>query len=411
MLYHIYEMQHAALAPARIFAEEGRKLLRNPLNPAAYTPGGRVASAALDMFEQVTRRYGKPEFGLEETEIDGRPVAVEEQIEVRRPFGNLLHFARAAQRNDPRLLIVAPMSGHYATLLRGTVRAMLPDHDVYITDWQDARDVPLYEGRFDLDDYIDYVIGFLDHLGPNTHVMAVCQPSVPVLAAASLMADARHPARPASMVLMGGPIDTRANPTEVNTLAETMPLSWFRRNVTVAVPWPNKGFMRQVYPGFLQLAGFMSMNLDRHLAAHHDIFQHLVEGDGESAQEKQAFYDEYRSVMDLTAEFYLQTVKVVFQEHALPKGRMVSRGRKVDPGAITDTALLTIEGEHDDISGLGQTRAAHLLCRNLPKDKQEYYQQKDVGHYGIFNGRRWRENIAPKAKAFIREHDREGRGA
>ncbi|HJN21283.1 MAG TPA: polyhydroxyalkanoate depolymerase, partial [Alphaproteobacteria bacterium] len=359
-------------------------------------------------FEHTTRRYGKPHFDIASTMVDGREVAVEEDVVQRTEFCELRHFARngVAPGRHPRLLVVAPMSGHFATLLRGTVRAMAPDHEVYITDWIDAREVPLARGTFDLDDYIDTLIGFLEYLGPGTHVMAVCQPSVPVLAAVSLMAMDDHPCAPASMILMGGPIDTRVNPTKVNTYAESAPLAWFERNVIMRVPWPNRGAMRRVYPGFLQLAGFMSMNLERHMDAHHDIFCHLVQGDGESAQAKQAFYEEYRSVMDLTAEFYLQTVVTVFQEHALPKGEMVSRGRAIEPAAITKTALMTVEGEHDDISGVGQTRAAHSLCTGLMKTLRLHYEQKGVGHYGIFNGGCWRDEIAPRVKAFIAQQTR-----
>ncbi len=403
MLYHLYEMQRAALAPARFAADQTRALIRHPLNPVANLPATRALAAGLELFEHTTRRYGKPHFDIAETEIDGRKVAVEEVVVQRTDFCELRHFARqgVAPGTQPRLLLVAPMSGHFATLLRGTVRAMVPDHEVYITDWIDARDVPLSRGTFDLDDYIDTLIGFFGHLGPGAHVMAVCQPSVPVLAAVSLMAADKHACAPASMTLMGGPIDTRVNPTEVNTYAESAPLAWFERNVVVRVPWPNRGAMRRVYPGFLQLAGFMSMNLERHMDAHHDIFRHLVQGDGESAQAKQAFYEEYRAVMDLTAEFYLQTVATVFQEHALPKGEMVSRGRAIEPAAITETALMTVEGELDDISGVGQTRAAQTLCSGLAKARKLHYEQKGVGHYGIFNGRRWRDEIAPRVKAFI----------
>ena len=407
MLYHLYEMQHAAVAPVRILADQGLKLLQHPLNPVGATPPGRYAAAAVEVFEHATRRCGKPRFGLDHTVIDGEAVAVTEQIVARRGFGQLKHFARVADRDDPKLLIVAPMSGHYATLLRGTVEAMLPDHQVFITNWRDARTAPLFEGHFDLDDYIDYLVDWLHELGPDTHVLAVCQPSVPVLAAVSMMAADDDPCAPASMVLMGGPIDTRVNPTEINTMAETLSLGWFERHAIVRVPWPNPGMMRRVYPGFLQLAGFMSLNMDRHLEAHGEIFRHLVEGDGESAQKKQDFYEEYRAVMDMTAEYYLQTVKVVFKEHHLPRGRMTSRGRVIEPAAITKTALMTVEGALDDISAPGQTRVAHHLCPNIPAAMQLHHEQKGVGHYGIFNGRRWRESIAPKIKAFIRAQSRQ----
>jgi poly(3-hydroxybutyrate) depolymerase len=411
MLYHIYEMQHAALTPVRLFADHSLRILRNPLNPLAYTAAGRYFAAAYDQFEHTTRRYGKPKFGLHTTQIDGETVAVEELIVDRKTFGQLKYFRRHTERNDPKLLIVTPLSGHYATLLRGTVEAMLPDHEVYITDWRDARNVPLFEGTFDFDDYIDYVIRFLEHIGPNTHAIAVCQPCVPVLAAVALMAAEQHECTPPSMTLMGGPIDARRNPTKVNEMAKERSLSWFKRNVIVSVPMPNPGFMRRVYPGFLQLAGFMSMNLERHFDAHRTIFRHLVAGDGESAAAKREFYEEYLAVMDLCEEFYLQTVKTVFQDYALAKNEMVWwDGEPVEPAAITKTALMTVEGQRDDICAIGQTRAAHDLCSQLPDNMRFHYEQAGVGHYGIFNGRRWREEIAPRVKAFIRSSDQEGRG-
>jgi poly(3-hydroxybutyrate) depolymerase len=302
-------------------------------------------------------------------------------------------------------MLVAPLSGHHSTLLRGTVQALLPAHDVHITDWHDAKAIPVAEGRFDLDDYIDQIVSYLRVLGPGTHVIAVCQPSVPVLAAASLMAAARDKCRPRSLVLMGGPIDTRVNPTKVNTFATRHPLSWFKNTVVSRVPYGNPGFGRAVYPGFLQLSGFMSMNMDRHLGAHLRMFEHLVHGDGDSAEAHRRFYDEYMSVMDLTAEFYLQTVELVFQKHVLPRGEWVSRGRKIEPAAIRDIALLTIEGELDDISAPGQTLAAQDLCRSIPPSKREHILAQGVGHYGIFNGRRWREAISPRVAAFIARHD------
>jgi poly(3-hydroxybutyrate) depolymerase len=323
---------------------------------------------------------------------------------MRRTFCQLKHFRRDVRRDDPKLLIVAPLSGHFATLLRGTVEAMLPTNDVYITDWRDARSVPLDEGPFDLDDYIDYVIEFLHFLGPDTHVLAVCQPSVPVLAAVSLMSEAGDPCVPKTMTLMGGPIDTRINPTMPNELATTRSIEWFEHSVIHRVPVLYPGYMRRVYPGFLQLTGFMQMNLDRHVGAHIKLYQHLISGDGDSAAAHRDFYDEYRAVMDLPAEYYLQTVKTVFQDHALPCGTFEHRGRLIDPAAIQKTALFTVEGERDDISGVGQTKAAHDLCVNLPKSKQNHYEQKSVGHYGVFNGRRWREHIAPRVAKFIRKH-------
>jgi poly(3-hydroxybutyrate) depolymerase len=317
----------------------------------------------------------------------------------------LLHFERALEhvphRPQPRVLIVAPMSGHYPTLLRGTVEAFLSNHDVYITEWADARTVPVSEGPFDLDDYIEYLVSILHALGGNTHVIAVCQPSVPVMAAVSLMEAADDPYVPNSMVLMGGPIDTRINPTGVNALAEERGIEWFRRNVITKVPFPHPGMMRDVYPGFLQLHGFMSMNLDRHIEAHRNLFMHLVRHDGDSAQKHREFYDEYLAVMDLAAEFYLQTVDTVFVRHALPKGQMTHRGRAVDPAAIRRVALLTIEGEHDDISGVGQTEAAHRLCVNIPPERKAHWLQPAVGHYGVFNGSRFRAEIAPRIADFM----------
>ena len=412
MFYQFYELNHAALAPFRAAADMMRLAYANPLNPLSHTMLGRTLTASLEVFERTTRRYGKPEFGLHETSIDGKPVSVHEKIAWKKPFCNLIHFERslpAGHGVDPRILIVAPMSGHYATLLRGTVEALLPGADIYITDWIDARMVPMTEGTFDLEDYIDYVIEMLHHLGPDTHVVAVCQPSVPVLAAAAVMEAAGDPLVPASMTLMGGPIDTRINSTAVNQLAKDRPLEWFADNVVMNVPWPQPGFMRPVYPGFLQLSGFMSMNLDRHMIAHKDFFVHLVKNDGEPAEKHRDFYDEYLAVMDLTAEFYLQTVDQVFIKHALPKGELMHRGKRVDPSVIRNVALLTVEGENDDISGVGQTMAAQTICTGIPDHMRMHYLQPDVGHYGVFNGSRFRREIAPRILAFAREHARTGR--
>ncbi|MBY2917160.1 polyhydroxyalkanoate depolymerase [Rhizobium leguminosarum] len=408
MFYQLYELNHAAMAPFRAAADIMRFAYANPLNPFSHTPFGRTMAASLEMFERTTRRYGKPEFGLKQTTIGEKTVSVREEVVWSRPFCNLLHFARgipAARGNDPRILIVAPMSGHYATLLRGTVEALLPSADIYITDWIDARMVPMTEGTFDFDDYVDYVIEMLHFLGQDTHVIAVCQPSVPVLAAAAVMEEARDPLSPASMTLMGGPIDTRINPTAVNKLAQERSLQWFSDNVIMNVPWPQPGFMRPVYPGFLQLSGFMSMNLDRHLVAHKEFFMHLVKNDGEPERHRD-FYDEYLAVMDLTAEFYLQTVEEVFIKHSLPKGELMHRGKRVDPAAIRNVALLTVEGENDDISGVGQTKAAQTICVNIPEDMRMHYLQPDVGHYGVFNGSRFRREIAPRIVDFVRKHSR-----
>ncbi len=409
MFYQLYELNHAMMAPWRAAADAMRLAYANPLNPFAHTYLGRAAAAGLEVFERTTRRYGKPEFGLPETIVDGTAVAVQERIIWREPFCNLIHFERAVPKNrpaDPKVLIVAPMSGHYATLLRGTVEALLPQSDIYITDWIDARMVPLTEGTFDLDDYIDYVIQMLHFLGPDTHVIAVCQPAVPVLAAVALMEANDDPLSPSTMTLMGGPIDTRINPTSVNQLAKDKPIKWFRDNVVMPVPFPQVGFMRPVYPGFLQLSGFMSMNLDRHLTATKDFFEHLVKNDGDAAEKHRDFYDEYMAVMDLTAEFYLQTVETVFMRHALPKGEMMHRGQRVDTTAIRKVALLTVEGENDDISGVGQTQAAQTICTNIPDNMRMHYMQPDVGHYGVFNGSRFRREIAPRITAFHREHAR-----
>ncbi|MEX2520143.1 MAG: polyhydroxyalkanoate depolymerase [Paracoccaceae bacterium] len=411
MLYHAYEYTHAAITPMRSAAKVSMRMLREPINPFAESLPARTSAAMLEMFISATKRYGKPEFGVDTVEIDGTPVAVAEEIVLEKPFCNLLHFRREgmARRKQPAVLIVAPMSGHFATLLRGTVKAMLVDHDVFVTDWIDARDVPLSEGRFGLDDYIDYVREFCGVLhatrGERPAVMAVCQPGVPVLAAAALMAEDKAPERPASIVLMGSPIDTTRNPTEPNVLATTRPLSWFEKNVIVTVPFPNMGFLRRVYPGFLQLSGFMQMNLDRHVDAHVKQFQHLVEGDGESADAHTAFYDEYRSVMDMTAEFYLETIETVFQKHSLPRGVMMYRGeREVRPEAITDIALMTVEGEKDDITGRGQTAAAHVLSPDLPGALKFHWEQPGVGHYGVFNGSRFRDSIRPRIVGFLAEN-------
>lgn len=409
MLYHAYEMTHAAMGPMRTMARMSSQALLSPMNPFAVTYPARATAAACEMFVNATRRYGKPEFGIEQTEVTAEIVPVMEEVVLSKPFCDLLHFRRdsviADARNDPKVLIVAPMSGHFATLLRGTVEAMLPEHDVYITDWVDARDVPLAEGTFDLADYTDYITEFCQFLakdGERPAVMAVCQPGVPVLVAASLMAEVNDPARPSSITLMGSPIDTRVNQTEPNRLAQSRPITWFEQNVVVTVPWPNRGVLRRVYPGFLQLTGFMQMNLDRHVDAHVDQFHHLVEGDGDSAAAHRAFYDEYLAVMDLTAEFYLQTVETVFQKHLIPLGQFTHRGHLVDPGAITDIGLMTVEGEKDDITGRGQTGAAQDLCCNLPDEKKLHYVQPKVGHYGVFNGSRFRNSIQPKMRDFIR---------
>ncbi len=407
-LYFFYESTFMAMAPARAMAEATKLFYANPANPLTHTQLGRTMAASAEMFERATRRYGKPAFDLPLTFVDGREVAVTERIIWKKPFCQLLHFDRLLPSQtaaQPKVLIVAPMSGHYATLLRGTVEAFLPTHEVYITDWIDARMVPMTEGHFDLNDYIDYMIEIFELIGPDVHVMAVCQPSVPVAAAVALMEARDSPSVPLSMTLMGGPIDTRKSPTAVNKLAEERGIDWFQKNCIIKVPFPNPGFYRDVYPGFLQLSGFMAMNVDRHMTAHWDMYSHLVSGDGDSADRHQDFYDEYLAVMDLTAEFYLQTVDAVFVKHALPKGTLTHRGTPVDLKAIRRCALMTVEGENDDISGVGQTKATHDLCVNLPKDKQLYHLQKDVGHYGVFNGSRFRKEIAPAIKGFMAKNN------
>ncbi|HEX2655921.1 MAG TPA: polyhydroxyalkanoate depolymerase, partial [Xanthobacteraceae bacterium] len=410
-MYWFYEMSHAALNPSRALADATRFYFKNPINPFSYTTFGKSMAAAAELFERTTRRYARPEWDISSVLVGGERVPVHIKAVWERPFCRLLHFERRFERQprrpQPKMLIVSPMSGHFATLLRGTVEEFLTNHEVYITDWVDARMVPVDAGRFNLDDYIDYVISILHTLGEDVHVIAVCQPSVPVLAAVASMEAANDPYVPRSMTLMGGPIDTRRNPTAVNKLAEERGIEWFRNHVITQVPFPHPGFGREVYPGFLQLNGFMSMNLDRHIEAHKELFMHLVRGDGDSAQKHREFYDEYLAVMDLSAEFYLQTVDTVFVRHALPKGEMTHRGAPVDPSQIRRVALMTVEGENDDISGVGQTEAAHLLCTNIPADRKTHYLQPSVGHYGVFNGSRFRAEIAPRISDFILSHDGE----
>ncbi len=406
MLYEAYEMQRSLLAGASAMAELGSEWMAHPANPFAKTQFGSMMASGLDVFAHASAPHGKPAFNLPVTIIDGKDVAVVERIEARKPFGQLVHFTRPkAPKGQPKLLIVAPMSGHYATLLRGTVERMLPGHDIWITDWRDARLVPLSDGEFHFDDYVDYLTSWLEHIGPNTHVLAVCQPAVPAYAAACLMSADNNPARPKTLTMMGGPIDAREAPTEVNTVATQRPFTWFEQNVIQTVPFYYPGSGRKVYPGFLQLTGFMTMNWGNHLVSHWQMFRHLVDGDQEGADSTKAFYDEYRSVCDMTAEFYLETIDAVFQRHLLPKGEMVHRGEKVDPGAIKDVALLAIEGERDDISGIGQTKAALKIAKNVPETDKQYLLAKNVGHYGIFNGRRWRNEIAPVLEVFIQKHN------
>ncbi len=409
MSYHVYEMLHLAFAPARAATDALLHTIKSPLNPLYHTAFGRSIAASAELFERMTRRYGKPLFGFDTTFVNGAEVPVTEENVWVKPFCSLLHFKRQFDGAAPRqskLLIVAPMSGHYATLLRGTVEAFLPSHEVYITDWTDARTVPVIDGKFDLDDYIDYLeemLQFLAQEGGAVHTLGVCQASVPLICAIAALEAANDKAAPETMILMGGPIDTRVNPTAVNKLAEKRGIDWFRRHCIHTVPFPHAGMGRDVYPGFLQLSGFMSMNIERHVTAHMEMFNHLIEGDGDSAEKHRDFYDEYLAVMDLTAEFYLQTVERVFIKHEVPLGLLQHRGDMIDLKAIRRTALLTVEGEKDDISGVGQTYAAQNLCVNIPPARKAHYLQEGVGHYGVFNGSRFRRDIAPRISAFTRE--------
>lgn len=402
MLYETFQAQSDALAPIRLIAAIASGALRCQWQPFRGNPLLRGAGAACELLARAGMSHSRPDFGIKATSLGNAIVPITETAVFRHPFCTLVHFKKEHVVEQPRVLIVAPLSGHFATLLRGTAETLLSDHDVYITDWINARDVPLHHGHFDFDDYIDLLIEFIRFLGPRLHIVAVCQPSVPVLAAAALMAAAGEVDQPASMTLIGGPIDTRLSPTKVNRLATSRSLDWFERNVIATVPARYRGASRRVYPGFVQVAGFMSMNLDRHLSAHLELFQQLVQGDDEGAAATKRFYDEYMSVMDLPADFYLQTVQRVFQDHSLPRGLLVSRGRRIDPATVERTALLTVEGETDDICGAGQTLAAHELCRNLPRRKKVHHLQRGAGHYGVFNGRHWRNEIYPKLRDFIR---------
>lgn len=406
--YPFYEMMHLAFAPARAVSDATRTTFTNPFNPFAHTSVGRSLAAAAELFERMTRRYGKPIFGLPETTVGGILTPVVEEVVWDRPFCTVLHFRRQLPESAPRqskLLIVAPMSGHYATLLRGTVEAFLPSHDVYITDWHNARAVPTERGIFGLDDYIDYLVEIMRVLskqgdGVPLHTLGVCQASVPLICAVAALEGEGGKDAPESMVLMGGPIDPRRSPTAVNRLAVERGVDWFHRNCIHTVPFPHAGLGRSVYPGFLQLSGFMAMNLERHVAAHVEMFNHLVEGDGDSAEKHRDFYDEYLAVMDLAAEFYLETVEKVFIRHQIPEGKLRHRGEIIDLSAISRTALLTVEGEKDDISGVGQTYAAQELCANVPETRKQHYLQEGVGHYGVFNGSRFRKEIAPRIRDF-----------
>ncbi|HHU95436.1 MAG TPA: polyhydroxyalkanoate depolymerase [Alcaligenaceae bacterium] len=405
MLYDLHELQRSFLSPLAAFSSTNAQLLTNPYSPWSYTPVSKQLAAGYELLHRIGKEYEKPAWDIPSIEKDGHTIAVKDVITHQLPFCNLVHFERAdVNKKEPKVLIVAPLSGHHATLLRDTVRTMLVDHDVYITDWVDARMVPLSAGPFHLNDYVRYVEHFLEFLDDDVHVVAVCQPTVPVLAAVSLMSARNSPHVPKSLTLMGGPVDTRESPTQVNRLATTKPYSWFENNLIHRVPARYAGADRRVYPGFLQHIGFLAMNPDRHMSSHYEFYRQLIKGQDNDAESHRRFYDEYNAVLDMPAEFYLDTIRTVFQEHALPKGTWEVDGELVDPSAIKNTALFTIEGELDDISGLNQTRAAQTLCSNLPESKKKHYTALGSGHYGIFSGRRWRNNIYPLIKDFIQNH-------
>lgn len=419
MLYALHEAAYFAAEPLNRMAEAAAKFWNSPLNPASQTEAGRKLYASSEMLTNMTRRYGKPDWRIDQVDVDGSPVAVEIQTAWSSPWVQLQHFIKnpvdlaAAGRSGPgpAVLIVAPLSGHYATLLRGTVRAFLQDHDVYISDWSNARNVSLIEGRFDFHDHLDHVRSMVSAIGPDVHVLAVCQPGPSVMAAAALMAEDKDSLRPASMIFMGSPIDARLSPTRTNKVAEDRPFTWFQQQMIYTVPFPYMGAMRRVYPGFVQLYSFMKMNEAQHVNAHWRYFEDLVRDDGDGAAKHREFYDEYLSVLDLTEEFYLQTIEIVFQKYLLPKGELTHRGRSVQTAAITDIALMTIEGQHDDISGVGQTQAAHALCPSLPDSMKELYVHPEVGHYGVFNGSRFRNDIYPRVRDFIARNQAAARAA
>jgi poly(3-hydroxybutyrate) depolymerase len=401
MIYHLYQANMDLLDPVRLMAKSTAQFMRRPWPGTEDSFNVKFVASALELFADSTTTHRRPSFDIDTVRVGNRLVAVREHAAFETPFGTLLHFVKDSPAKQPKMLVVAPMSGHFATLLRGTVRVLLPDHDVYITDWHNAREVPVKDGVFGFDDYIDHVIRFLEVMGPGSHVMAVCQPAVAVLAAVSIMAQSNSRAQPRSMTLMAGPIDTRLSPTKVNKLAKEHSIDWFEKNLIGSVPFRFRGARRRVYPGFMQLMAFMSMNLDRHARAHLDQFKNLVKGDGDSVATHRKFYDEYLAVMDLPAEFFLQTVKKVFQDHDLPRGVLTFRHRPVEPAAIRRTALFTVEGEHDDICAIGQTMAALDLCTGLKPTMKRHHLQTGVGHYGVFNGKRWANEIYPQVREFV----------
>ncbi|MBA1147319.1 polyhydroxyalkanoate depolymerase [Ectothiorhodospiraceae bacterium WFHF3C12] len=401
MLYQAYQAHTDMLLLSRAFAKAAAPMLNGASVWPWELPSVRKLAAAYEVYALAALTHSRPDFDIDYVEVEGETVPVHEEVVHRTPFGSLLHFRKETDRAQPPVLMIAPMSGHFATLLRETIRTMLQDHDVYVTDWHNARDVPLWEGNFGLDEYVDHVVDFMDIIGPDAHMFAICQPCVPALAAVALMAEDDHPATPRSLTLMAGPIDCRVNPTEVNELATSKSIEWFERNLVATVPMRYMGAWRRVYPGFIQLSAFLNMNLDRHLSSFRVLFNDLADGDVAQSQSKREFYEEYFAVADLPAEFYLETVRVVFQEYALAKGEFEWRGRRVDLSAIRDTALLTIEGERDDICSLGQTEAAHGLCSGIPTSMKQHYVQEGAGHYGVFNGRRWNNGIYPRIRDLI----------
>ena len=411
MMYSLHELHKSMMTPAVLWAGVVKESFSSPFSPLSYTPMSRTVAANSELFTRLMRRYHKPEWGISHVVIDGQDVDIAEEVAIDKPFCRLLHFRKTKPLDQPKLLIVAPLSGHFATLLRDTVRTALVDHDVWVTDWVDAKMVPVSEGAFHLDDYVEHVQEFIRALAPDLSVMSVCQPTVPVLAAVSLLSANDDPAVPKAMIMMGGPIDARRSPTTVNEFAEKRAHSWFADRLIMRVPYNHPGFTRKVYPGFLQHASFMAMNPDRHLNAHWQFYNHLIDGDGDSAEAHRQFYDEYNAVLDMPAEYYLDTVRIVFQDFLLPKGEWRIRGELVAPETITKTALFSIEGELDDISGNGQTEAAQKLCSGIPEKNRKHLLAKRVGHYGIFSGRKFRERIYPQIRDFIRLHARAKRAS
>ena len=405
MLYQAYQTHADIMVPVRRLASMAAKAVGERLNGSLRPSPLSNLSAAYELIARAGLTHDRPAYGIDSVMVGNREVAVTEAAADVTPFGTLLHFKKNLDQAQPRALLIAPLSGHFATLLRATVRTMLPEHDVYITDWHNARDVATGHGRFGFDDYISHVIHFLEVMGPGAHVIAVCQPCVATLVAASVMAQGDNPAQPRSMTLMAGPIDTRINPTKVNDLAKSKPIGWFENNLIASVPYRYGGGGRRVYPGFVQLAAFMSMNIERHLKAHQELYENLAKGDEAKAAQTKAFYDEYFAVLDLTAEFYLETVRLIFQEHALPLGALTYEDIKVEPNAIRRTMLFTVEGEKDDICAVGQTLAAHDLCSSLRPYRKRHHMQAGVGHYGVFSGRTWQQQIYPMVKNVILQSD------